>query len=390
MSNLYDKIRNNYSITTELYDTVPKYVFDDLEKLRTKEGFLPILNREFVFKKQTMSMKITPALLEVENGKSKAFYPSTREEIIEDVLRKFATDSNRNEFLDDRLSVKFSLYDLWKELRKIKHLYDYSQIKESLEVLAFTSLEIISADGEISFSSNMFETFGKINFNEDESKTNNEEYNKKIIFFVRFNSLVSESVKNKTWRVINYEQCMSYKKNISRWLHKRISNMFLVGNVQIPYHILLSTIIRDSGMTEYALVSGNIRQIESCLEEMVKVGSIKKFKTEKIYDEYRTNKIVDAKFLLYISNSFYDDLRLNFLTKKDTQEIKQIQNKNLDNKKTKTKHNTKIEEETEEEDKIQDNLQKAEDYIKTIKNKKYKKISENYSRHGNHITLQCK
>ena len=381
MSNLYDKIRNNYSITTELYDTVPKYVFDDLEKLRTKEGFLPILNREFVFKKQTMSMKITPALLEVENGKSKAFYPSTREEIIEDVLRKFATDSNRNEFLDDRLSVKFSLYDLWKELRKIKHLYDYSQIKESLEVLAFTSLEIISADGEISFSSNMFETFGKINFNEDESKTNNEEYNKKIIFFVRFNSLVSESVKNKTWRVINYEQCMSYKKNISRWLHKRISNMFLVGNVQIPYHILLSTIIRDSGMTEYALVSGNIRQIESCLEEMVKVGSIKKFKTEKIYDEYRTNKIVDAKFLLYISNSFYDDLRLNFLTKKDTQEIKQIQNKNLDNKKTKTKHNTKIEEETEEEDKIQDNLQKAEDYIKTIKNKKYKKISENLLRY---------
>ena len=81
-----------------------------------------------------MSMKITPALLEVENGKSKAFYPSTREEIIEDVLRKFATDSNRNEFLDDRLSVKFSLYDLWTELRKIKHPYDLGKLaREGIE-----------------------------------------------------------------------------------------------------------------------------------------------------------------------------------------------------------------------------------------------------------------
>lgn len=374
LPNLYDTIRNNYSITTELYDTVPKYVFDDLEKLRTKEGFLSSLTRDFVFRKKKMSLKIRPALVET-NGIEKAFYPSTREEIIEDVLRKFATDPDRNEFLDNRLSVKFSLYDLLKELKRIGHEYNYTQIKESLEILAFTSLEITSADGEISFASNMFETFGKVNFNDDD-KINNEDYNKKVIFFVRFNSLISEDIKDKTWRVINYEQCMSYKKNISRWLHKRISNMFLVGDIKIPYHILLSTIIRDSGMTEYALISGNIRQIESCLEEMVKVGSIKKYKTEKIYDEHRTNKIIDAKFSLYISNSFYDDLRLNFLTKKDTQEIKQIQNKNLDNKKTKTKHNTKT-----EEDKTQDNLQKAKDYIKTIKNKKYKKISENLLRY---------
>ena len=112
LGGIFERDKEKYSATAELYDIVPKYVLMDVEKLRTKEGFLPILNREFVFKKQTMSMKITPALLEVENGKSKAFYPSTREEIIEDVLRKFATDSNRNEFLDDRLSVKFSLYDL--------------------------------------------------------------------------------------------------------------------------------------------------------------------------------------------------------------------------------------------------------------------------------------
>ena len=321
LGGIFERDKEKYSATAELYDIVPKYVLMDVEKLRTKEGFLPILNREFVFKKQTMSMKITPALLEVENGKSKAFYPSTREEIIEDVLRKFATDSNRNEFLDDRLSVKFSLYDLWKELRKIKHPYDYNQIQESLNILSQTNIEIVSENTKLTFSSNMFETFGIADYNDNTQIEYDENYSKKVIYFVRFNSLVSESVKNKTWRVINYEQCMSYKKNISRWLHKRISNMFLNARLEIPYNILLSTIIRDSGMTEYKQLRDSKRQIISCLEEMIKVGSIDRYEVETIFDEHKTTKILDVKFLLYISESFFADIQKSFLKDKDLSQI---------------------------------------------------------------------
>ena len=98
------------------------------------------------------------------------FYPSVREEIIEDVLRKFATDAKRNEFLDDRLSVKFTLYDLWKELRKTGHTYNYSKIKESLQILANTKLEIVNENKELIFSSTMLETFGVVDCNDNESK----------------------------------------------------------------------------------------------------------------------------------------------------------------------------------------------------------------------------
>ena len=462
LGGIFERDKEKYSATAELYDIVPKYVLMDVEKLRTKEGFLPILNREFVFKKQTMSMKITPALLEVENGKSKAFYPSTREEIIEDVLRKFATDSNRNEFLDDRLSVKFSLYDLWKELRKIKHPYDYNQIKESLNILSKTNIEIVSENTKLTFSSNMFETFGIADYNDNTQIEYDENYSKKVIYFVRFNSLVSESVKNKTWRVINYEQCMSYKKNISRWLHKRISNMFLNARLEIPYNILLSTIIRDSGMTEYKQLRDSKRQIISCLEEMIKVGSIDRYEVETIFDEHKTTKILDVKFLLYISESFFADIQKSFLkdkdlgqillykqeekrlreqakkskeegtdemdadtlvkleivklltslnisqkdinkilsSKKNQKNLEQVKNnivvaKNYIEKKQKDNeeecNNTAIvlasikdnwsDNKTDkeiEEDKIQDNLQKAKDYIRTeVKDKIFKKISEN-------------
>ena len=62
LPNLYDSIRDNYSTTTELYDIVPKYIHDDVEKLRTSDGLLKPITRNFVFKKQEMVLNIIPAV----------------------------------------------------------------------------------------------------------------------------------------------------------------------------------------------------------------------------------------------------------------------------------------------------------------------------------------
>lgn len=308
------------STTVDLYDITPKYYHGDLEKIRKDGKYLDILKRDFVFKKQNMTLKISPALIEQKDGSTKAFYPSQREEIIEDVLRKFATNPNRNEFLDNRLTVRFTLYELWKELKKVRHPYKYGEIIESLEILSKTNIEIkTSSSNNVKFSSNMFETFGVVDNNEfnindldkiiDEEKQS--EYGKKVFYFVRFNSLVSDGVKNKSWRVLNYEQCMSYKKFVSRWLHKRISNMFLTKKIELPYNILLSTIIRDSGMTMYESIRLNLAQVQKCLAEMISVGSIDRYEMEKIFSKDKSNRIEDVKFYIYVSHSFFDDLKLN-------------------------------------------------------------------------------
>lgn len=325
LSNIFEDKRDKYSGTVGIYDVIPKYYHGDVEKIRKNGKYLDILSREFIYRKQNITINITPARLLQNDGSSKDFYPSQREEIIEDVLRKFATDPKRNEFLDDRLAVRFTLYELWKELKSIKHTFSYEEIRESLEILSKTNIEIKSKDNKIAFSSNMFETLGRIDENEGNIDNRIEEYSKKIIYFVRFNSLVSESIKNKTWRIINYKQCMSYRKAVSRYLHKRISDMFRTGDLRIPYNIMLTTIMSGSGMKEYKRINDNMRQVVQCLDEMIAIGSVEKYEMEKIYSDKRNNKTIDVKFFIYVSKLFFGDMLLNNLVLKNKEEVKQIQ-----------------------------------------------------------------
>lgn len=130
---------------------------------------------------------------------------------------------------------------------------------------------------------------------------------------------------------------MSYKKSISRWLHKRISNLFLSARLEIPYNILLSTIIRDSGMTEYKQLRDSKKQIIVCLNEMIKIGGLDHYDVDDIFDEKKTNKIVDVKFLLYISECLFNDIQKGFLKNKELTYVDVInkdtivENENIDN-----------------------------------------------------------
>lgn len=325
---LHENKRDKYSGTMGLYDNIPKYFIRNNNKNKQDIKDL-IKTRTFAYKKQQMILNVSPALIKQKDGTTKVFYPTVREEIIEDVLRKFATDANRNSFLDDRLTVRFTIYDLRKELKRINHEYSYSEIKESLDVLISTNIEVKTENKELTFKSSMIETLGIVDKNDKtNSSIDEDEKGKKIIYFVRFNSLVSESIKNRTWRILNYEQCMRYKFFISRWLHKRISDLFISGAyVEKPYHISLTRIIRDSGIVEYKTTSENIRQVQKCLDEMIKIGSIDKYEVKRLYDKEKANKISDVIFDIYISDSFSEDLKLNYAVNNDEQQTINKSNK---------------------------------------------------------------
>ncbi|MGI8543173.1 MAG: hypothetical protein ACR2MD_06790 [Aridibacter sp.] len=67
--------------------------------------------------------------------------------------------------------------------------------------------------------------------------------------FVRFNTVVTISICRRTLRQFNYEISISYQNVISQQLHKRISHHFTQASFAKPFTILLSTVIREFGLT---------------------------------------------------------------------------------------------------------------------------------------------
>lgn len=288
-----------YSNTVELYDFVPKYHWGKVQRINDK--FLNSLEREFECRGVKYKVKIRPASVEDRNGTERYYYPSKREELVEDALRKFVAEG-QGIFLDEQAGVTFSLYQLQEELKRNGHSYSKDQIKDALLICARTNLTITNENGTSVLVSNLFETLG-LQTREDWKDQGN-----KTRAFVRFNSLVTKSITSRTFRQLNYEKVMSYKNIIARQLHKRMSHHYIQASIANPYHFLLSTIIRDFGLTKYTQLRDNLRDVQIALEEMVEKKVILSYKIEKIVENSRRAKLLDAKFILLPDPSFTSEI----------------------------------------------------------------------------------
>ncbi len=278
-----------YSNTVELYDFIPKYHWGKVE--RVNGMFLKSLDREFECRGVRYRVSIQPASLKDKNGEEKYYYPSKREEVVEDALRKFAVEG-QGLFLDDAAGVTFTLHQLQQELVNNGHTYSKDQIKDALLVCAKTNITVTSDDGNTILVSGLFETLGLQTREDWESK------GQKSKAFVRFNPLVTQGIKSRKFRQFNYETSMSYKNVIARQLHKRMSHHYIQASVTQPYGINLSTIIRDFGLTAYERLSHNLRDVETALEEMRSKDVILSYKIEKTLNTEQRNKMMEARIII--------------------------------------------------------------------------------------------
>ncbi len=275
----------NFSNTIEFYDFCPKYVYWRIERLQDK--FLDRLERDFACRGVEYRISIDPAKIKDSDGVVRDYFPGVVEELVEDALRKLAVDGH-GLFLDDQAAVTFTLYELQHELSKTGHTYSLEQIKKALMVCVGTTIHLTTSGGETIFSDHLFETVG-LNTREDWKGQG-----KKTKAFVRFNSLVTKSIKEGNWRQFNYEVSMRFKHIVSRQLNKRMSHNFTQANLATNYSIALSTMLRDFGLTPYKYMRDNLRHVTKALEEMVEKKVIRSYEVSDIYDAARKNKLVDA------------------------------------------------------------------------------------------------
>lgn len=289
-----------YSNTIELYDFMPKYHWGKSERINDK--FLESLEREFECRGVRYRIEVSPARIKGKDGKTREYYPSKREELVEDALRRFAT-AQQGVFLDERASVTFTLYQLQQELKRNGHSYSLAQLKDALLICAKTTVSVTTTDGSAVLVSNLFETLG-LQTRDDWKGTG-----RKSKAFVRFNSLVTESIKTGSYRQLDYEKAMSYTSVIARQLHKRMSHHYTQASITTTYSIMLSTIIRDFGLSEYERPSLNLNQVVKALDEMKAKDILLRYSIEKTTDSGNRNKLLEAKFVLMPHPYFANEIR---------------------------------------------------------------------------------
>src|SRR5215471_3286868 len=292
-----------YSNTIELYDAVPKYFSNHkiMTSMRKSGQYLPILKRTFEHKGETYVLYVRPARIMYASGEEMEYYPSPREELVEEALRKIACDQVKGVYLDDGAGVQFTLYELKKELKERGHDIDKADLVQALKICNLTNVSIQTADGKVLIQSPIFPTL-LIASREDWLAEP-----KQAKCYVQFNPLVTACINRITYRQFDYILYMTYKHRLSRWLYKRLAHNYVQAGVLTPYTIKLSTILRDSGTHQSERGKDNRKRVEEALEELQEKRVLIRYETEILRG--KRAKVLDAKYVLYPDMDFITEVK---------------------------------------------------------------------------------
>ena len=213
---------DKYSNTLELYDAIPKYFAStkEMEALRMvgkdkKTGdvvgrYLKALERTFIHRGEKYKVTIKPARLKDENGREVEYYPTEREELVEEALKKLACDQLNGVYLDNFVGVQFTLQELQRELKKRGHSIHLRNLVEALTIGNGASINVERSDGDVVMKSSMFPSL---------LLTRRKEWleNPKCArCYVQFNALATHSINQLTYRHWNAHSFIGAKSTRSQ------------------------------------------------------------------------------------------------------------------------------------------------------------------------------
>lgn len=301
---------DKYSNTIELYDAIPKYtVSRKLKRLRENGKYLPILERTFAYKERntgemvTYYVTIEPGRLKDQDDVEKEYYPTEREEFVEEALRKIAAaDRLSGIYLDDHAGVQFTLKQLKKELAGQGHDMSLEKIVEALNICNKTHLSVKREDGANVLSAPIF----PVAILPDRAAWLAAP--RATCCYVQFNPLVTHSINHLTYRQFDYVTFMAYKSQLARWLHKRLSHNYINADYTNTYSLLASTMIRDSGTLNAHQFRDNISHIDAAVKELKEKRVLARYE-KVIRHDRRGKKIEDVKYMLSPHYDFVAEMK---------------------------------------------------------------------------------
>jgi len=304
---------NNLSNTIELYDAIPKFAVSARvqSNLRDDKGNLPVYEQEFLYrptapglpKEVQCRMMVQPASIKNPDGSYTQYYPSYDEELVSDVLVKLFSDQQFGSHKPDGSEswVRFSLTMIQSELSARGKTRSFDEIKRSIEILSRAVYEVRIARA----TKNMLYTNPILT--EVTGVTRSDYLNDpKSMWVAKLPVLISKSVNEVTYRQFNYGKLMGLSSQMARWFLKRLSHQYTQASLIDPYHILFSSIKRDSGLLHQQRISANIKTVDAALTELVEADVLMNFKKE---DRRHGLKILDVIYTMLPTHAFRDEIK---------------------------------------------------------------------------------
>lgn len=285
------------SNTIELWDAVPIYTvpLKMQSQLREKNrGRLGLYQRSFLYKPMqrsgepiSVSVEITPALIEVEPGVECDFYPSETEELIQEALKKIFCEQQMgvHEYNSQgsKSWVFFTIRALRCELAARGHTRSFAEIRRSLEIMARSSISIKAETKDKELRRKLNYTGNILN---DLTRVSRSDWigDPKEMCKARWPSLISDSIDKMTYRQFNYGTLMGLEQPLSRWLFKRMAHYFTNAEITRSYHLLHSSVDRDSRLLHHTRLVRQIERVAGALEELRLGNVILNYEVERRYD----------------------------------------------------------------------------------------------------------
>jgi hypothetical protein len=291
-----DARQSNY---TALFDLAPRYLPRTDRKKDT--AFLDGVYREFTFNGEQYALSITPARIrDPITGVEKDKLPSEREQLVEDVIRKLASESLQLG-QQDEVITHFTIHAIYLELKKHRHTFNKAEIKEALQVLHRSVIEItkVTKKGERKqkaiVSASVFPALYMRDADDPASKAH-----------VQLNPFLAQAIKSLAFEQVDYEWMMQIKGQMTRWLFKSMSLMFAdTDDVPKDMEIRASDIARNHG-SEWSRWRDTLAQVQRSVSQLADVNVIADFATK---DVMVGNKKEDVIYTVRFSKKFLDDRR---------------------------------------------------------------------------------
>jgi hypothetical protein len=300
------------SNTIELWDAIPKYAISPRTQnaLRSPDSRLPVHEYSFVYAtrrggqriESACRVAIQPASIKIEDGYID-FYPSTNEELVEEVIRKIFADQQCGLHDPNNAEswVRFSVQMIRKELKARGKTRNLDEIKRSIDILSRTHISLFVDDTDDPVYSAPILS--------DVTRVTRQKYltDTSITWVARLPALISKSVNELTYRQFNYGVLMSLSSQIARWLHKRLSHNYTNASFMDPYETLFSSIQRDSGFLTYARTNDNLQALETAFSELQNSRILNSWK--RVEERREGRKILDIKYSLHAHSDFIKDVK---------------------------------------------------------------------------------